>query len=171
MEDLIISKSLKGYGSYEFDKQVKCKECDKRWYHESPVGSGKKVYKIPMVKNKLEDSVIDFISTEHYCYTCKKETEYDFNKANIPHVALAREMKKRDPYNCPITGERVPYVFKKTGNKNDLQYQKVEDPKYLMDNCIPIDFEYYFQHQFKSALDTIFYPILKEEMNKNYTRI
>ena len=39
-------------------------------------------------------------------------------------------------------------------------------------NCIPIDFEYYFQHQFKSALDTIFYPILKEEMNtKLYTDI
>ena len=43
MKDLVISKSLKGYGSYEFDKQLICKECDKRWYREV---EGKKKYAI-----------------------------------------------------------------------------------------------------------------------------
>lgn len=164
IKDLIISKSLKGYGSYEFDKQVLCEECDKRWYKEE---GGKKVYKIPMLENKpLEESIKAFIKQAHYCYTCKKECNYKTNRANIPHVALARMMKERDPYNCPQVGERVPYVFKKVNNQRALQFERVEDPEYLTQNCIPIDFDYYFEHQFKSAIETIFYPILKEMMNE-----
>ena len=103
---------------------------------------------------------------KHYCFTCKEETEYKTNKANIPHVALARKMKERDPYNCHQVGERVPYVFKKVTNPRALQFERVEDPQYLVQNCIPIDFDYYFEHQFKSAIETIFYPILKEELEE-----
>ena len=168
IKDLVISKSLKGYGSYEFDKQLLCVECDKRWYNEI---DGKKKYAIQYYKeynaNKdLEYNLNKFMEKKHYCFTCKEETEYKTNKANIPHVALARKMKERDPYNCPQVGERVPYVFKKVNNSKALQYQRVEDPTYLTQNCIPIDFEYYFEHQFKSAIETIFYPILKDDMEE-----
>jgi DNA polymerase elongation subunit (family B) len=165
MKDLVISKSLKGYGSYEFDKQVVCVECDKRWYVED--ANKKKVYKIPMNEKKtLEENIRDFIKTPKYCHNCKSETDFKTNKANIPHVALARLMKERDPYNCPQVGERVPYVFKKVKNARALQFERVEDPDYLTQNCIPIDFDYYFEHQFKSAIETIFYPILKEELDE-----
>lgn len=165
IKDLVISKSLKGYGSYEFDKQVICKTCQKRWYYIEE--NQKKVYKIPLKDNKsLEQNIEEFIRTPKYCYTCLKETDFMTNKANIPHVALARKMKERDPYNCPQVGERVPYVFKKVSNPKALQFERVEDPQYLTQNCIPIDFEYYFEHQFKSAIETIFYPILKEELDE-----
>jgi DNA polymerase delta subunit 1 len=168
MNDLIISKSLKGYGSYEFDKQLICVECNKRWYKEV---EGKKKYAIQYYdeynSNKsLEYNLNKFMEKKHYCFTCKYETEYKTNKANIPHVALARKMKERDPYNCPQVGERVPYVFKKVSNPRALQFERVEDPQYLMQNCIPIDFNYYFEHQFKSAIETIFYPILKDELEE-----
>ena len=164
IKELVISKSLKGYGSYEFDKQVICSVCEKRWYVEE---NGKKVYKIPMnLEKSLEENIAKFISEKRYCHNCKQERYFETNKANIPHVALAREMKKRDPYNCPQVGERVPYVFKKVNKKNALQFERVEDPKYLQENCIPLDFEYYFEHQFKSALETIFAPILKDELNE-----
>ena len=168
MKDLVISKSLKGYGSYEFDKQLICKECDKRWYREV---EGKKKYAIQYYEEydtngELEHNLKKFMQRKHYCFTCKEETEYKTNKANIPHVALARKMKERDPYNCPQVGERVPYVFKKVTNPRALQFERVEDPQYLVQNCIPIDFDYYFEHQFKSAIETIFYPILKEELEE-----
>ena len=55
---------------------------------------------------------------------------------------------------------------KKVNKKNALQFERVEDPKYLQENCIPLDFDYYFEHQFKSALETIFAPILKDELNE-----
>lgn len=165
IKDLIISKSLKGYGSYEFDKQAICVECEKRWYTLDE--SNKKVYRIPMKEKKpLEENLREFMSQQHYCYTCKEETDFKSNFANIPHVALARTMEKRDKYNCPVVGERVPYVFKKTKNKKDCQFKKVEDPDYLIKNCLEIDYEYYFEHQLKSALDTIFAPILKDKMEE-----
>lgn len=168
IKDLVISKSLKGYGSYEFDKQLVCKECDKRWYIEV---ENKKKYAIQYydqynANKDLEYNLNKFMQIKHYCFTCKEETEYKTNKANIPHVALARKMKERDPYNCPQVGERVPYVFKKVTNPKVLQFERVEDPQYLVQNCIPIDFDYYFEHQFKSAIETIFYPILKDELEE-----
>jgi DNA polymerase elongation subunit (family B) len=168
MKDLVISKSLKGYGSYEFDKQLICKECNKRWYKEI---DSKKKYAIQYydeydTNKDLQYNLNKFMERKHYCFTCKEETEFKTNKANIPHVALARKMKERDPYNCPQVGERVPYVFKKISNSKALQFERVEDPQYLIQNCIPIDFEYYFEHQFKSAIETIFYPILKDEMEE-----
>lgn len=165
IKDLIISKSLKGYGSYEFDKQAICVECEKRWYTLDE--SNKKVYRIPMKEKKtLEENLREFMAKQHYCYNCKEETDFKSNFANIPHVALARTMEKRDKYNCPVVGERVPYVFKKTKNKKDCQFKKVEDPDYLIKNCLEIDYEYYFEHQLKSALDTIFAPILKDKMEE-----
>ena len=166
IKDLIISKSLKGRGSYEFDKQIVCKECCKKWYTEIlDAGKEKKKYRIPMNEKKsLGENILQFISTEQYCHNCKKDTFFRSNEANIAHVALARKMEKRDPYNCPLPGERVPYVFKETKIKNARQFELVEDPNYLIHNCIPIDYNYYFEHQLKSALDTIFEPILKEKL-------
>ena len=120
-----------------------------------------------MNENKtLEENIKIFTKEEKWCHNCKANTMFKTNKANIPHVALARLMKERDPYNCPQVGERVPYVFKKISNPRALQFERVEDPQYLTQNCIPIDFEYYFEHQFKSAIETIFYPILKEELEE-----
>ena len=166
IKDLIISKSLKGYGSYEFDRQAICVECEKRWYTLDEE-KNKKVYRIPMKEKKsLEENLREFMAEQHYCYNCKEKTDFKSNFANIPHVALARIMEKRDKYNCPVVGERVPYVFKKTKNKKDCQFKKVEDPDYLIKNCLEIDYEYYFEHQLKSALDTIFAPILKDKMEE-----
>ena len=168
IKELVISKSLKGYGSYEFDKQIICTNCGKKWYSEVLEDNKiKKKYRIPMNdKKSLTDNLKEFMSNEQYCFTCKKNTKYKNNEANIAHVALARKMEARDPYNCPLPGERVPYVFKKTGAKNPRQFEMVEDPDYLIQNCIPIDYEYYFEHQLKSALDTIFEPILKDKLNE-----
>ena len=170
IKDLVISKALKGWGSYEFDKQFICNTCGKRWYIN--VEEDKKIKKKYSVnywdnynpKKTLKDNLDLFKTMNHYCFECKAETAFDNNIANIPHVALARKMEKRDQYNCPQVGERVPYVFKKTSSKRDTQFQKVEDPKYLVQNKIEIDYEYYWEHQFKSAVETIFEPILKENL-------
>ena len=169
IKDLVISKSLKGWGSYEFDKQFVCTECNKRWY---TLLEDKKKYAVQFwdgyKSNKdLKENLKLFMSDEQYCNNCKKNTEFTTNKANIAHVSLSRKMAERDPYNCPQTGERVPYVFKVTNGKNETQCDKVEDPKYLVENKIPIDYKYYFEHQFKSAIDTIFEPIFKDDAKLN----
>lgn len=182
IKELIISKSLKGRGSYEFDKQAICKKCGKRYYEEIvELGKIKKQYSIsPLLEeeNSRESKSVlvkkrmdKFLSVKHKCYTCypktpdeEKESWFIQNPPNIPHVALARKMEERDPYNCPEVGERVPFVFKKVNNSKALQAGRVEDPNYLIQNCIEIDYEYYFEHQWKSALETIFEPILGDEL-------
>lgn len=194
MKDLIISKALKGRGSYEFDKQFVCQECNKRWYTlVNEKGKDKKKYAVQYYKEYDREKELSWnlnnfiykgvpkektqydkwlkssnkIHNKHMCFTCNEETQFKNNQANIPHVALARLMEERvGPYDCPQTGERVRYVFKKTNNKKDNQFQKVEDPDYLVRHKIEIDYEYYWEHQFKSAIETIFEPILKENLSK-----
>ena len=145
MKDLIVSKSLKA--KYAFDNKAKCTTCEKIWYELNTEGK----------KNMAIDNVVEFIKKEQYCPSCKKETKFIKMQANIPHVALARLMKERDPFNCPHHGERVPYVFIKGGGTR--QFERVEDPNYVVNYGIEIDYHYYFEHQLKSSIETIFEPM------------
>jgi len=147
MKKLIVSKSLRG--GYAFDSKATCVDCEKAYY---VIGAdGKK-------NSKIQD-VDKFIRSGQHCPGCQKKTKFIQMNANIPHVALAREMKRRDPFNCPDIGDRVPYVFVCKGGTR--QFEKVEDPKYSIDHGIPIDYEYYFEHQFKSSIETIFDPLME----------
>jgi DNA polymerase elongation subunit (family B) len=80
---------------------------------------------------------------------------------NLPHVALAEKMKERDPFNCPVIGDRVPYVFIK-GDPKLKQFEKVEDPVFSTNNMLSIDYLYYFEHQLKSVLETIFEVVIDD---------
>lgn len=84
------------------------------------------------------------------------KTEYAAKQA---HVELAAKMKKRDPGNAPKLGDRVPYVVTAAA-KNTPAYAKAEDPIYVLENCIPIDYKYYLENQLAKPLLRIFEPIL-----------
>jgi DNA polymerase elongation subunit (family B) len=146
IKKLIVSKSLRG--NYAFDKKANCTDCGKTWY----ILNGTK-------KNYAIENLGSWLGNQHDCPSCKEPKEFVQMKANIPHVALARTMKERDPFNCPDIGDRVPYVFL-CGDKKQRQFEKVEDPKYTIDNNLPIDYVYYFEHQLQSAIETIFDPLM-----------
>jgi DNA polymerase elongation subunit (family B) len=112
------------------------------------------------LKNKNKSHIIEFIETEHICPSCKKECLFKRCPANIPHVALARKRQERDKMDTVPGGERVPYVF--VTYQGTRQFEKVEDPDYVIKNGIPIDYIYYFEHQFKSAIQTIFEPMMED---------
>lgn len=151
IKELYLSKSLKGEGSYEFDKTIKCENSSCKF------------------KYKIKEFSLNNINKE----LIKKCPECNSNlirqTPNIPHVALARKMEERDKFNCPAVGERVPFVFIKTNIKNARQFEKVEDPNFAIKNLKEIDYNYYFEHQLKSAIDTIFGPILKDNINEIYS--
>ena len=82
-----------------------------------------------------------------------------------PHVELAERMRKRDPGSAPNVGDRVAYVIIKTqGNKN---YEKSEDPLYVLENSLPIDTKYYLDNQLSKPLTRIFEPILGEKRTRD----
>lgn len=78
------------------------------------------------------------------------------------HVELAERMKKRDAGSAPTLGDRVAYVIVKGagGSKN---YEKSEDPIYVLENNVPIDTKYYLDNQLRNPLGRIFEPILGEK--------
>ncbi|KAI9893552.1 MAG: DNA-directed DNA polymerase delta [Vezdaea aestivalis] len=92
----------------------------------------------------------------------KDEKEYDGKQA---HVELANRMKKRDAGSAPGLGDRVAYVITKgaAGSKN---FEKSEDPLYVLENNIPIDTKYYLENQLTKPLERIFEPILHGKVSQ-----
>lgn len=89
----------------------------------------------------------------------RAEKEYTAKQA---HVELANKMKKRDPGTAPKLGDRVPYVII-AGAKGTPAYEKAEDPIYVLENSLPIDYEYYLTNQLSKPLLRIFEPILGDK--------
>ncbi len=152
MKELLLSKSLRA--GYAFDRKAVCTKCGKTYYEPNVVG--KKEMDINVLTKK---SVEEFIKTEHACPGCKETCLFEKCSANIPHVALARKREQRDKMDIVASGDRVPYVF--ATYNSSKQFEKVEDPDYIIKNSIPIDYLYYFEHQFKSAIETIFSPMME----------
>lgn len=78
------------------------------------------------------------------------------------HVELAHKMKRRDPGSAPGLGDRVAYVMTKkmAGSKN---FERSEDPIYVLEHNVPIDTRYYLDNQLAKPLTRIFEPILGSE--------
>ena len=89
----------------------------------------------------------------------KRDDDYTAKQA---HVELAERMKKRDAGSAPTLGDRVAYVIVKGagGSKN---YEKSEDPIFVLENNVPIDTKYYLDNQLANPLGRIFEPILGEK--------
>lgn len=95
--------------------------------------------------------------------------------AKQAHVELAERMRKRDAGSAPTLGDRVAYVIIKNSS-SDKNYDKSEDPLYVLDNSLPIDVKYYLEGQLSKPLERIFQPILGESKTKellegSHTRI
>lgn len=78
------------------------------------------------------------------------------------HVELAERMRKRDAGSAPALGDRVAYVIIK-GGPEAKNYDKSEDPIYVLENNLPIDTKYYLENQLSNPLLRIFEPILGEK--------
>lgn len=91
-----------------------------------------------------------------------KKEDYKVKQA---HVELAARMKARDPGSAPQLGDRVPYVII-TGTKGAANFEKAEDPIYVLENNLPIDCKWYLTNQLSKPLTRIFEPII-DDVEKN----
>jgi DNA polymerase delta subunit 1 len=71
---------------------------------------------------------------------------------------LAEKMKKRDAASAPNVGDRVAYVITR-GTKGSKLYERSEDPIWVLQHDIALDFTYYMDNQIKLPLVRIFEPI------------
>jgi len=81
--------------------------------------------------------------------------------AKQAHVELAEKLRQRDPSSAPQIGERVPYIFT-VGVAGAPAYSRAEDPLYAIENDLPVDADYYIDHQLKLPLLRIFEPVLAQ---------
>ncbi|XP_053671601.1 DNA polymerase delta catalytic subunit [Anopheles nili] len=115
---------------------------------------------IEYAKQTISDLLCNKIDISQLVIT--KELAKSDYAAKQAHVELANKMKKRDPGNAPKLGDRVPYVLIAAAKKTPA-YMKAEDPIYVLENCIPIDANYYLENQLTKPLLRIFEPILGEK--------
>ena len=99
---------------------------------------------------------------------------YYKNPQGIAHKVLADRMGERDPGNKPKAGDRMPFAYRvlpqemlldkdnlyKDGprkgqpkDKKVLQGDRIEDPDYITNNKIPLDYEFYITNQIKILLN------------------
>lgn len=115
---------------------------------------------VEYVKQAISDLLCNRIDISQLVIT-KELTKHDY-AAKQAHVELAAKMKKRDPGTAPKLGDRVPYVITAAA-KSAPAYMKAEDPIYVLENCIPIDSQYYLDNQLSKPLLRIFEPILGDK--------
>ncbi len=112
---------------------------------------------VEYVKQTISDLLCNRIDISQLVITKElSKTEYSAKQA---HVELASKMKKRDPGNAPKLGDRVPYVII-AASKGTPAYAKAEDPIYVLENNVAIDFQHYLTNMLTKPLLRLFEPIL-----------
>jgi len=86
-----------------------------------------------------------------------------YKSENLPHVSVVKKMREREPGSEPQSGDRVPFVLIKTGIKNAKQFQMAEDPKWVSQNKVPLDYEYYFTNKFMNPVCDLLEPLVSKD--------
>ncbi|KAK3308577.1 DNA polymerase family B-domain-containing protein [Chaetomium strumarium] len=123
---------------------------------------------VPGAQEYVKDTISDLLQNKidmSKLVITKALTKDDY-AAKQAHVELAQRMKKRDPGSAPGLGDRVAYVMVKgaAGSKN---FERSEDPIYVLEHNVPVDTKYYLDNQLAKPLGRIFEPILGETKAKS----
>ena len=87
----------------------------------------------------------------------------DIDHINLPHVAVVRKMREREPGSEPQSGDRVQFVLVDTGDPGAKQFEKSEDPVWALANKIPLDYRYYFTNKFMNPVCDLLEPIVEKD--------
>lgn len=91
-----------------------------------------------------------------------KQLKTDYKTDNHAHVQVVKKMRERAPGSEPQTGDRVRYVIV-CGSKKSKLYEKSEDPVYVTENNIPLDYEYYFKNQMLTPIMNLIGSVIPED--------
>ena len=120
---------------------------------------------IKFVQDTIANLLLDKIDI--YQLVISKELKKKEYKGKQPHAELAKKLQRRAEKNAisgvvnnvPKLGERIQYVIIRGFRKDCRIYERAEDPIYVLENDISIDFDYYLNNQLSKPLIRIFEPI------------
>src|SRR5210317_987691 len=87
------------------------------------------------------------------------------------HVQVVNKMRERKPGSEPQSGDRVPYLLTKTGDPKAKAFQKSEDPQYVEENNIPVDYHYYFENKFLNPVCDLLDPLFENTKQEIFGEI
>ena len=82
-------------------------------------------------------------------------------KVPMAHVAVRDKIRARAPGSEPQQGDRVPFVIVRGPGK---MYEKAEDPTWVLEKNLPIDYQYYFTNQFKKPVQDLLEPLVSADV-------
>jgi len=80
-------------------------------------------------------------------------------KVAMPHVAVRDKIKTRAPGSEPQQGDRVQFVVA-LAPKNGKLVEKAEDPGWVKEHGVPLDYQYYFTNQLKKPVCDLLEPLV-----------
>jgi len=120
--------------------------------------------KIPMEKLLMSKTLADSYKTKNGEWSYKKMMDGGVQEVpSQPHVQVLEKINKRTPGAHPHTGDRVPFVLVKTEDPRAKMFEKAEDPKYVKDNGMELDYMYYFTNQLKKPVEDLLEPLVGNE--------
>lgn len=95
----------------------------------------------------------------------------NYKNPNLAHVKCRDRMRERKPGSEPQSGDRVPYLLINTGDPKAKAYEKSEDPAYVEEEKLPIDYHYYFINKFLRPVCDLVEPLVDDPKNEIFGEI
>lgn len=114
-------------------------------------GNVKKAIKfVQGVVEKLNRGEVDLNKLAVTKSITKSVDKYD---GILPHIELAKKIRKRNPAMAPSPGNRVSFVIVRG---NQMLSMRAEDPEYIKEHNLMIDSDYYIKNQLLPPIERIF---------------
>ena len=112
---------------------------------------------IELARNNARDLMGGNVPMEKLMMSKQLASDY---KVPMAHVAVRDKIRARAPGSEPQQGDRVPFVIVKGPGK---MYEKAEDPAWVREKSVPLDYQYYFTNQFKKPVQDLLEPLVSAE--------
>ena len=113
---------------------------------------------VPHDKLILSQGLSDSYKVNGKAVSIKSPESCNINQA---HVQVVIKMRERKPGSEPQSGDRVPYLLTNTGDPKARAFEKSEDPVYVKENNIPVDYKYYFINKFLNPVCDLLDPLFE----------
>jgi len=94
-----------------------------------------------------------------------------YKNPNLAHVKCRDRMRERKPGSEPQSGDRVPYLLIDTGDPKAKAYEKSEDPAYVRENSLVVDYHYYFVNKFLRPVCDLLEPLVENPKTEIFGEI
>jgi len=116
---------------------------------------------VEFLKKCLQNMVDETYGMDKLIITKSLRSGYK-NPAQIAHKVLADRIGQRDSGNKPSVGDRIAFVYIENPNKKALQGERIETPKFIIENNVKINYSFYITNQIMKPLQQVFALVLEK---------